>query len=128
MTVSGAIAGVFAFALALLAAAPMARAQDKDIQTRYATQKGACGGGLESRVDILEGRIVGPGFDCALGAGRPAGTGLEAFAAECAVDGKKQSGFLALDLGNYADHFKLQLPGREGWLSLYPCTKVPGLN
>ena len=104
-------------------------AQEADIQTTYATEKGACGGSnSQNLVEISEGRITGPGFDCSLSAERPAGTGLVAYEAMCTIDGKKTSKGLALDLGNYDDHFELSLPGRENWLSLYPCTPVPGLN
>ncbi|MCP5074825.1 MAG: hypothetical protein GY947_16240 [Rhodobacteraceae bacterium] len=103
-------------------------AQEAEIQTIYATKKGACGKDVEKQVEISEGRIVGPGFDCALSAGRPAGTGLVAYEATCTVDGKKMSEGIALDLSNYRDHFELSLPGREDWLALYPCTPVPGLT
>lgn len=112
----------------LAAAGPKAHAQDADIQTVYATEKSACGRGPQTRVKIAAGRITGPGFDCALGQGRPAGTGLVAYDATCTVDGKTTSDGLALDLGNYDDHFELSLPGRTDWLALYPCTPVPGLK
>ncbi len=116
-----------ALAMGLFAGLP-ALAQDSGIQTSYATEKGACGRGPGTRVEITEGRIAGPGFDCTLSAGRPAGTGLVAYEATCTVDGKKTSKGLALDLGNYSDHFELSLTCSDGWLALYPCTKVPGLN
>jgi hypothetical protein len=59
----------------------------------------------------------------------PAGTGLVAYPGSvCTVDGKKSSDGISLDLGNYQDHFKLSLPGRKEWLSLYPCTPVPWLK
>ena len=116
---------VVAVAAGLAAAGSLA--QDGDIQTTYATEKGGCGGAPDKLVEIAEGRITGPGFDCRLGDGRPAGTGLVYYEATCMVDGTATSGGLNLDLGNYADHFKLALPGREDWLSLYPCTPVPGL-
>ena len=104
-----------------------AHAQQADIQTNYATEKGACGGSPDKRVEIAKGRITGRGFDCALSTSLPAGSGLVAYEATCTVDGEKMSEFVALDLGNYDDHFELAVPGREGWLKLYPCTPVPGL-
>lgn len=103
-------------------------AQPAEIQTTYSIEKGACDGGTETRVEIAEGRITGPGFDCALSTSLPAGSGLVAYGATCTVEGEKVSGTVALDLGNYDDHFELALPGREGWLELYPCTPVPGLK
>lgn len=115
-------------AACLATTVPGARAQEADIQTTYATEKGACGGGAEAQVEIAEGRITGPGFDCALSKDRPAGSGLVAYDAACTVDGKKTTEVVALDLGNYDDHFELALPGREGWFKLYPCTPVPGLK
>lgn len=51
-----------------------------------------------------------------------------AVAATCTVDGKTSSAGVAPDLGNYEDHLEAALPGREGWLKLYPCTAVPGLK
>lgn len=104
------------------------RAQNIDIQTVYATKKGACGTGAKVSVEITQGKITGPGFACEFSNGRPAGTGLVAYDAACLVDGKKSSTGIALDLGNYDDHFELSLPGRATWLSLYPCTPVPGLK
>lgn len=105
------------------------QAQDADIQTVYATEKGACGRGPKTRIEITKGRVTGPGFDCVLAKSRPAGTGLVAYpGAICTVDGRKSSDGIAFDLGNFQDHFKLSLPGREKWLSLYPCTPVPGLK
>ena len=102
-------------AAGLTTASQISQAQDTDIQTVYATEKGACGRGPKSRVEITEGRI--------------AGTGLIAYPdALCTLDGKKSLVVIALDLGNFQDHFKLMLPGRNNWLSLYPCTPVPGLN
>ncbi len=115
-------------AVQFTATSTMAHAQEADIQTIYATEKGACGGGLDTKVEISKGRIVGPGFDCTLSTGRPAGTGLVAYEANCSVDGKKTLKGLSLDLGNYEDHFELALPGREDWVKLYPCTPVPGLK
>ena len=116
-------------AAGLTTASQISQAQDVEIQTVYATEKGACGRGPETRVEITKGRITGPGFDCALASSRPAGTGLLAYPdALCTVDGRKSSDGIALDLGNFQDHFKLSLPGRDNWLSLYPCTPVPGLN
>lgn len=103
-------------------------AQEVDIQTTYAIDKAACGGGSATTVKIAEGRITGPGFDCVLSTERPVGTGLVAYEATCTVDGKSTSEGIALDLGNYSDHFELSLPGRENWLKLYPCTRVPGLK
>ena len=117
-----------AIASGLAAASPVAISQDVGIQTVYATEKGACGRGPETRIEITQGRITGPGFDCTLGDGRPAGTGLVAHEARCTVDGKTTSEGISLDLGNYRDHFELALPGRANWLKLYPCTPVPGLN
>lgn len=116
------------FAFTILAAAGAANAQDADIQTTYATEKGACGRGPETRVEISEGRISGPGFDCTISGGRPAGSGLVAHEAACTVDGNQVSDGLVLDLGNYKDHFNLSIPGRKGWIALYPCTPVPGLD
>jgi len=101
-------------------------AQDSDIFADYATRKGECGQG--SLVKISKGRIAGPGFDCRLGDSRPAGTGLVQYSATCMIDGKRSSDGIALDLGNYDDHFELSLPGRQDWISLYPCTPVPGLK
>jgi len=104
------------------------QAQEIDIQTVYATKKGACGADPEARVEITQGKIIGPGFTCELSTGRPAGTGLVAYDAICVVDGKKSTTSIALDLGNYDDRFELSLPGRANMLSLYPCTPVPGLK
>jgi len=112
----------------LVAWSGIALSQDADIQTVYATEKGACGTGPDKKIEITEGRIVGPGFSCTLGTSRPAGTGLEAYNATCTIDGKETDQGLALDLGNYQDHFELSLPGRDDWLKLYPCTPVPGLK
>jgi hypothetical protein len=117
-----------AAAIGLSAAGLQAHGQDAEIQTTYATERGACGGGAETRVEIAEGRINGLDFDCVLATPRPAGTGLVAYDATCMIDGNTWSDGIALDLGNYEDHFKLALPGREGWLALYPCTLVPGLS
>ena len=119
---------MFLIAAITLAASDYVLAQDADIQAVYATSKGACGSGPRTRVEITGGRISGPGFDCALSNGRPAGTGLVAYDASCTVDGKKRLEGLALDLGNHTDHFELSLPGRDGWIELYPCTPVPGLK
>lgn len=83
---------------------------------------------VRERVEISDGRIAGPDFDCSISNGRPAGTGLVAYNAVCMIDGKKIPGGLALVLGNFQDHFKLPVPKRETWISLYPCTPVPGLN
>lgn len=105
-----------------------AHAQGTDIQTVYATQKGACGRDPRNRIVISKGRITGPGFDCTLSTMHPAGTGLAAYDATCTIDGKKTSKGITLDLGNYRDHFELSLPGRKNWIALYPCTPVPGLN
>ena len=105
-----------------------AHTQEADIQTIYSTEKGSCGGGPQTKVEISEGHITGPGFECALSSGHPAGTGLVAFEGYCMVDGKTSSKGLALDLGNYDDHFELSLPGRVNWLTLYPCAPVPGLR
>lgn len=117
-----------AAAIGLCAAGPPAHAQEAEIQAIYATERGACGGGAETRVEIAEGRINGPDFDCALATPRPAGTGLVAYDATCMIDGNTWSDGIALDLGNYEDHFKLALPDREGWLALYPCKPAPGLS
>ena len=111
-----------------VAAAPGAFAQDRDIQTVYATEKGACGRGSETRVEIVQDYIIGPGFECKISNGRPAGTGLVAYDATCTIHGKEIKQSLALDLGNYSDHFELSVPGRDDWIKLYPCTPVPGLQ
>ena len=120
---------IVAVAVAQIATfSPLAYAQDVDIQTIYSTEKGSCGGGSHTKVEISEGRIAGLGFECAISSGGPAGTGLVAFEGYCLVDGKTSSKGFALDLGNYDDRFELSLPGRENWLKLYPCTPVPGLQ
>ncbi len=108
--------------------APESGAFEKEIQASYATRKNACGKGADTKVEIGDGRIAGPGFDCSVSDAKPAGTGLVAYAATCTVDGKKSSEGIALDLGNYEDHFELSLPGRPDWLKLFPCTPVPGLK
>lgn len=112
----------------LLASTASAYAQSQDIQTTYATQKGACGQGDTHRVTISQGLISGPGFECRISDGAPAGSGLEAYTGVCTVAGAEVSDSVALDLGNYADHFALSIPNRDEWIDLYPCTKVPGLD
>jgi len=102
----------------------LAQGLPSDILTTYATTKGACSGDPQKLVELAENRITGPGFSCTLANGRPAGTGLVAYDGTCTVDGANTPGTIALDLGNYSDHFKLLLPGRDGWISLYPCTPV----
>jgi len=67
------------------------------------------------------------------------GTGMEAYEANCMVDGKKiavtkelaatmEAKLLALDLGNNPDHFELSIPGRDVWIPLYPFSPVPDLD
>jgi hypothetical protein len=107
-------------------AASSSLAQEPDIHAIYSTVKGACG--AAGTVEISAGRIKGPDFECTIQSGQPAGTGLVAYQGTCRVDGKQSTDGLAMDLGNYDDHFELSLPGREDWLALYPCSPVPGLN
>lgn len=121
MTTAAVLSGLLAFA------AP-AHAQPRDIHTTYSTQKGACGQGDAHRVTISQGLITGPDFECRISDGTPAGSGLEAYSGVCTVAGAKVSDSVALDLGNYADHFALSIPNRDEWIDLYPCTKVPGLE
>ena len=115
-------------------------AQERDIWAVYATSKGACGRGADTKIEISQGRIIGSGFDCRLKEVVPgAGTGLVAYEAACTVDGKEievtkelaatsNATLLALDLGNNPDHFTVSVPGRKEWIPLYPCSPVPGLN
>ena len=105
-----------------------ASGQEAEIRTLYATESGMCAAGPDTKVEILEGRIAGPGFRCELGESDPVGSGLVNYAASCVVDGVASTEAITLDLGNYSDHFELALPGREEWLALYPCTPVPGLE
>jgi len=115
-------------------------AQEQDIWAVYATSKGACYSGADTKVEISQGRIAGSGFDCELKEIVPgAGTGMVAYEATCMVDGKQievtkelaansDTTLLALDLGNNPDHFNVSIPGRGNWIPLYPCSPVPGLN
>jgi len=119
---------ILSIAVLLILAVTPARAQDAEIHADYVTTKGACANAAAPRVTIAAGRITGPGFDCQLGEGRPAGSGLVAHEATCAMGGKLVKDGIALDLGNYRDHFELALPGRAEWVKLYPCSKVPGLE
>lgn len=68
-----------AAAAVLVVASHQGQAQEAEIQIVYATEKGACGRGPQTRVEITKGRIAGPGFDCALAESMPAGTGLVAY-------------------------------------------------
>jgi len=112
----------------ILASTVPVHAQSKDIQTTYSTKKGACGQGDAHRVTISQGLISGPGFECSISDGAPAGSGLEAYSGICTVDGAEISDNVALDLGNYTDRFALSIPKRDEWIDIYPCTKVPGLE
>jgi hypothetical protein len=124
----------------LIAMVPGTNAQEQDIWAVYATSKGACGSGADSKVEISQGRITGSGFDCEFNEMVPgAGSGMAAYEAACTVDGKQiavtrelaatsDTKLLALDLGNNLDHFNVSIPGREDWIALYPCSPVPGLN
>lgn len=87
----------------------------------YAPDKSACGGDPNAFVEIDGGHVSGPAFECELGEFRPAGTGLAAYTATCMIDGRDEEGFVVFDLGNYDDHFKMSLPDRKDWISLYPC-------
>ncbi|MCY0148906.1 hypothetical protein OEG84_14640 [Hoeflea sp. G2-23] len=102
-------------------------AQSVDMQTTYATKKGGCAM-TEKLVTISQGNIAGPGFECTLSNPSPAGTGMEAYDSVCSVDGAEVTEVMAFDLGNNRDHFAVAIPGRDGWMDLYPCTKVPGLE
>ena len=101
---------------------------EKDIQTTYATTQNGCSGQPWELVKMESHRISGPQFDCSLQGYKPAGTGLMSVDASCSVDGRATKEPLALDLGNFRDHFELSLPGRDDWISLYPCSPVPGLE
>ena len=122
-----AVAGALAIgALSVVGAALVAHAQDVAIQANYTTAAGVCTGEPQTLVTIAERNVTGPGFVCTLlGDGIPAGTGFVAYPANCVVDGMKLSDNLAMDLGNFADHFELFVPGRTDWLPIYPCT-APG--
>jgi len=124
----------------LIAMVAGTNAQEQDIWAVYATTKGACSSGADTKIEISQGRITGSGFDCELKEMVPgAGTGMVAYEAACTVDGKQievtrktaatsDATLLALDLGNNPDHFNVSIPGREDWIPLYPCSPVPGLN
>lgn len=116
------------FICGILAFASGTHAQSPDIQTTYSTQKGACGQGPDQTVVISKGSVSGPGFECRISNPVPAGTGLEAYSGVCNVDGAELTDTVGFDLGNNPDHFSLAVPGRDGWLDIYPCTKVPGLE
>jgi|GEM_PF-2527767 len=117
-----------ALALPLAFSASQVLAQSEDMYAVYATGAGACDAGPESRVEISEGRVSGPGFSCDLGEMDPVGSGMVNYDASCIVDDAAFSEPVTFDLGNYSDHFELALPGRDDWLALYPCTPVEGLE
>ncbi|MFT5111719.1 MAG: hypothetical protein ACI8P9_001039 [Parasphingorhabdus sp.] len=98
-----------------------------DIQTSYAENKSDCQGDFANLVYINRKSIIGPGFSCSIEGLSPAGTGMVGVDAVCSVNGKLHQGKGGLDLGNYADHFELSIPGKEAWQPLYPCSKVDGL-
>lgn len=93
-----------------------------DIFGTYATEK-VCDGSAPF-VEIADARIQGENFDCAVGEARPGGTGLVNHKSACVIDGKKIDGNIDLDLGNFSDRFAMALPGRDDWISLYPCPSL----
>ena len=101
---------------------------ETDLQTVYATKSGSCKTSKESLVTLLSQSIHGPGFACELGDSKPAGTGLILFSAQCKINDAAVSGDIVFDFGNYDDHFEVSLPNNDDWLTLYPCTQIPGLK
>ena len=88
----------------------------------YANEKGICQGDPSALILITEDHIDGSGFDCTLSNFTPAGTGLATYDGVCTIDGIAMNGLLTFDLGNYADHYEVSLPGSSDWLALYPCS------
>jgi hypothetical protein len=110
----------FAIALTFLAPPP-AHAQTEDLLGKYASAKIYCIDDDKLVFEIARGVIDGPNFHCIMGNPRPSGTGLEDYDSKCTQGDKISLGVLSLDLTDKADHVRVKLPEKDGWITIYPC-------
>lgn len=114
--------------IALLAFGGASAVAQEDIYTNYASEKNGCSAPADTHINLTQNSVSGSGFSCVLSNSAPAGSGLVNYDGACIIDGAKVSDFVTFDLGNYADHFEVALPKRDGWLPMYPCTPVEQLK